>query len=213
MCGAYGLGGYSGFKVSINMLLRFQLQNKPKIPESPNIRPTMKSLTVHRSIPNTGEVLAFGIEAAWKEGQLLINAKSETAHQLRTFSKMFRERRCLIPATHYFEWKKNDDGSKTPYLFRLKGKKVFSFAGLYNDKGFVILTTKPNKLGAKVHNRMPCILSKEDEDKWLDADDKETELLTLLDSFPESEMEAYAVSTLVNSAKNQSDAILRPLKQ
>ena len=127
MCGAYGLGGFSSFKGSVNILLRLQIQNKLDIPESPNIRPSMKALTVHRNSPNTGENLEFGIEAPWKEGQLLINAKSETVNQLRTFSKMFRESRCLVPATHYFEWMKNDDGSKTPYCFRLKKRKTILF--------------------------------------------------------------------------------------
>ena len=213
MCGAYGLGGYSGFKGSVNILLRLQLQNKIILQESPNIRPSMKALTVHRNSPNTGEYIEFGFPTPWDENKLLINAKSETAPRLRTFSQMFRHGRCLIPATHYFEWKKNDDGSKTPYVFRVKDEKLFCFAGLYNEKGFVILTTRPNKKAAKVHHRMPCILSKADEDMWLDKQTEELDLIRLLDPFPEGKMEAYAVGTLVNSAKIQDgDAILRPIK-
>ena len=77
----------------------------------------------------------------------------------------------------------------------------------------MILTTKPNPLAAKVHHRMPMILSKEEEDIWLNSESKEDDLLKLFEPFPEKEMEAYAVSTLVNSAKIQDgEAILRPLK-
>jgi len=213
MCGAYGFGGFSGFKNSVNILLRLQIENKLNFQESPNIRPSMKALTVHRNSPNTGEYIEFGFPTPWDENKLLINAKSETAPTLKTFSKLFHETRCLIPATHYFEWKRNDDGSKTPYVFRLKNEKIFSFAGLYNEKGFVILTTRPNPKAAKVHHRMPCILSKEDEDKWLDKETEELELIKLLDPFPEDQIEAYAVSSLINSAKIQDgDTILRPLK-
>jgi putative SOS response-associated peptidase YedK len=213
MCGAYGFGGFSGFKDSINILLRLQIQNKLDLQESPNIRPSMKALAVHKNSPNTGEYIKFGFPTPWDETKLLINAKSETAPRLRTFFGMFREGRCLVPATHYFEWKKNDDGSKTPYVFRLKDEKVFCFAGLYNEKGFVILTTRPNPKAAKVHHRMPCILSKDDEEKWLNKETEELDLIRLLDPFPEEKMEAYAVSSLVNSAKVQDgDAILRPYR-
>lgn len=209
MCGAYGLGGFSGFKGSINILLRFSLQNKPEVKETLNIRPTMKSIVVTRNSPNTGRILQFGIEAPWKPGMMLINAKSETVHELRTYKKMFKESRCLVPASFYFEWQKHDDGTKTPYCFKVKGNDIFSFAGLYNEKGFVILTTKPNKLGAKVHDRMPVILFKEDEDIWLNPDSTEGELTDMLAPFPENKMDAFPVSSLVNSPRNQTTDILK----
>lgn len=217
MCGAYGLGGFSGFKSSINILLRFSLQNEPEVKETLNIRPSMKSIVVTRNSPNKGQILPFGFEVNWfikgkPVTKLLINAKSETVSQLRTYKKMFEESRCLVPASFYFEWKKNDDGTKTPYCFKVKNNEVFSIAGIYNDKGFVILTTKPNKLGAKVHDRMPVILKKDDEDIWLNPESTESELTDLFAPYPEKEMEAYPVSTLVNSASNQSEEIIKPLK-
>ncbi|MCL6096290.1 MAG: SOS response-associated peptidase [Patescibacteria group bacterium] len=210
MCGAYGFLGTSGFKSSINILLRYQLSNKPEMQDMFNIRPTMKALVITRNSPNLGKLLPFGIKAPWSESQLLINAKSETVSQLRTFKTMFKEGRCLVPASFFFEWQKQED-LKQPFCIKLKNTDVFSLAGLYNNEGFVILTTKPNKLMSPIHNRMPVILNKEDEDIWLDQESEEGSLTDLFAPFDANKMEAYPVSSLVNSAKNQSPEIIRKL--
>lgn len=210
MCGAFGMGGYSGFGASINILLRFELENKPHWKESYNIRPTQEALIVTRNSPNKGVISKFGIKAPWDEGKLLINAQSETVAEKRTFKKMFRETRCLIPATWFFEWKRLEDG-KQPYAFSLKSEEVFSFAGIYNDSGFVILTSRPNSLMEDIHNRMPCILKPEDEDIWLNPDTNENHLLELLSPYPPDDMKRWAVSTLVNKPANNFPEILRPL--
>jgi putative SOS response-associated peptidase YedK len=210
MCGAYGFLGTSGFKSSINILLRYQLKNNPQTQDMFNIRPSMKALVITRNSPNTGKILPFGIKAPWEESQLLINAKSETVSQLRTFKNMFKEGRCLVPASFFFEWQKQED-MKKPYCIKLKDTDVFSLAGLYNNDGFVILTTTPNDLMKPIHNRMPVILNKEDENIWLNKDSEEGSLTDLFAPYDASRMEAYPVSSLVNSAKNQSEQIIRPL--
>ena len=210
MCGAYGMGGYSGFGGSINLLLRFELENDPQFKESFNIRPSQEALIVTRNSPNKGELRRFGISASWDEGKLLINAQSETVAEKRTFKGMFKESRCLIPATWFFEWKRLKDGSKSPYAFSLKNHEVFSFAGLYNDTGFVILTTKPNHLMHDVHNRMPCILTKAQEDEWLNHDTAEIKLHDMLNPFNDDLMTKWAVSTLVNRAENNFPEVLKP---
>lgn len=171
----------------------------------------MKSLVVHKNSPQIGEFLPFGFEASWKPGMQIFNAKSETVAELRTFSKLFRESRCLIPASFFFEWQKTTEG-KQPFCIRLKDEDMFSFAGIYRpDEGFVIITTKPNSLMEPIHNRMPCILTKKDEDIWLNPDSTEDELMPLLEPFPASHMEAYQVSKLVNSASGQGKEVIKPL--
>ncbi len=211
MCGAYGFLGTSGFKSSINIRLRFDLENNPQTQDMFNIRPTMKSLVITRNSPNTGRLLPFGIKAVWSESQMLINAKSETVSQLRTFKTMFKDGRCLVPASFFFEWQKQED-LKQPFCIKVKGTDVFSMAGLYNNEGFVIITTTPNELMQPIHNRMPVILSKEDEDVWLNPDSEESHLINLFVPFDTKKMEAFPVSSLVNSAKNQSKEVLLPFK-
>lgn len=213
MCGAYGFLGVSGFQKSINLALRYNLLNNPKPRDSYNIRPTMEALVISRNSPNKGSYLKFGIEAPWKEGMLLINAKSETVGELRTYKKMFMEDRCLIPASFFFEWKINDKDTKTPFLFRLKSKDPFSFAGIHNNAGFVILTVKPNDLVSDVHNRMPVILKKELEDVWLNPESTESDLTDCMTAYPEDEMETYAVGNYVSSASNQGEEVIKPVEQ
>jgi putative SOS response-associated peptidase YedK len=214
MCGAYGLGGFSGFKDSINMLLRFELQNKPEIKETRNIRPTMKGLIITRNSPNKGEYLDFGF-LGWEGGQFVLNARSETVSTSRLYAKMFREHRCLIPASYFFEWKVNADGkSKTPYLFKLNNEVVFAFAGIFRPEvGFVILTTKPNRLVAEVHDRMPVILTKKMEDVWLNPDSSESELTDCMVSYDDSKMVSYPVTDRVSNSSYQAEDIIERVSE
>ncbi len=207
MCGRYGT---IAPKDDVEVWKRYELSNKPKIQTTYNIAPTMKGLVVHRNSPNLGEYLSFGIES-WKPGVRHINAKSETVAELTTFRKMFRETRCLIPASFFFEWQKTESG-KQPYCFKVKGEKMFSFAGIYRPgEGFVIITTTPNSLMKPVHDRMPCILTKNDEELWLNPDTNANKLMELLEPFPANHMEAYKISSLVGSPKNQTPEIIKPL--
>lgn len=208
MCGRYGLVSP---KDETEVWKRWELSNKPKIQTTYNLAPTMKGLVVHRNSPNIGEYLPFGIEAPWKPGMLLINAKSETVGELRTFSKMFRETRCLIPASFFFEWQKSESG-KQPFYIKVKGESIFSFAGIYKPgEGFIILTSAPNSLMSPIHNRMPCILTKNDEKLWLEPNTNPNKLMELLDPFPSNHMEAHKVSDLVNSPKNQQPELINAI--
>lgn len=205
MCGAFGF-------TSTNIFIeRFEIKNKIEARKMYNIRPSMKALTVTKNSPNHAEYRTFGIKAPWKDTQLLINAKSETAATLRTFKTMFREQRCIIPADFFFEWKRNPDKTKTPYLFKRNIDKCFSFAGLYNNDGFVILTTRPSDLMKPIHNRMPCILRREDEEMWLNHDSEIDQLFECLAPY-EIGMECYPVSSKVNSPKNQGDELIEKIK-
>ncbi len=211
MCGAYGFLGTSGFQKSVNLLLRYQLDNNIKPEDGWNIRPSMKALIVTRNSPNKGVMSVFGYKPAWSTSMMLINAKSETIAELPTFKKMFRENRCLVPASYFFEWQKSE-GMKQPYCIKVKNNNAFSFAGLYNEQGFVIITTKPNELMEPIHNRMPVILTEKEEDEWLNHETKEDRLLAMLTPFPSNKMEAYPVSSLVNSAQIQSKEVLLPFE-
>lgn len=205
MCGAFGFTAVNIFKE------RFNISNNPKVSPLYNIRPSMNALIVTKNSPNKGENSRFGISAPWNPSQLIINAMSETVMDKKTFKTLFRESRCLIPANFFFEWQKSTDGIKQPFCIKLATDQCFSFAGLYNETGFVILTTRPNTLMRRIHNRQPLILHFEDEEDWLNIDTEEDRLLEIMQPFPDGTMEAYKVNSLVNKPSNQGEELIVPL--
>jgi len=214
MCGRYGL--ISGEK---EISKRFEIKEfKAEYRKNYNIAPTQKMPIVVRQSPNSIKLEYWGFTLGWSN-KILINAQAEKLAVSRVWKKAFLESRCIVPADYFFEWKKTTEGKK-PYLIRLKNQKLMGFAGLIlsyiDDKGkdrqgFVIITTKPNSLMKKIHNRMPVILRIEDEDEWLNPDNSEIELLEkMLLPISSDEMQCYEINTLVNSPKNNSEKILQP---
>jgi putative SOS response-associated peptidase YedK len=156
-------------------------------------------------------------------GASLINARSETAGDKPSFRDAFKSRRCLIPATGFFEWTTAAGGrSKQPVYIRTRDQDIFSFAGLWSlwvdpVKGedvltYTILTTEPNDFMKAYHHRMPVILSVESEKVWLSEAAAKERLHGLLAPCPSELLEAYPVSTLVNSPRSDSPACIEPLR-
>lgn len=217
MCGRYGFS----IKDEREFLNRFEIETLNfQLRESYNVAPTQEMPVVERQSPNSAHLRKWGIQPGWSK-MLLINAQAEKLTSSSLWSKAFIENRCIIPATYFFEWKRLSDG-KQPYLIKLKNQRLFGFAGLlvkHHDAkkqekdGYVIITTTPNFLMEKIHTRMPVILRRENEDEWLDPDNVEAEkLLKLLNPYTASEMEAYPISSLVNSPKNNFKEILNPIQ-
>lgn len=158
--------------------------------------------------------MSWGLIPSWAKdqviGQKMINARSETLTQKPSFKRVFVSRRCIVPATGFYEWAK-EGKQKVPMHFVLRGNGLMGLAGLWDiwkypdgegrdHYSFTIITTSPNELLSKVHNRMPVILRQEDEDRWLDPSFKDTkELLPMLNPYPAEAMEGYPVSRAVNS--------------
>ncbi len=160
----------------------------------------------------------WGLIPSWSKdpttGNKMINAKSETILEKASFKEPFRNHRCLVPADGFFEWRKEKE--KTPYRVTLKDGSPFAFAGIWNEwrhpdglslRTFSILTTEPNELVGRIHNRMPVILRKEDERNWLSATG-EKELLGMLKPYPAEEMSCYPVSKQVNSPANDNPEVI-----
>jgi len=138
-----------------------------------------------------------------------INARVETVAEKPTYREAFKRKRCLIPATGFYEWKQ-DGGQKTPHHIQLPEGKLFAFAGLWDhwDKegaGFdscSIIVTGANETMQPIHDRMPVILNPAQYNTWLAADHfSRAQLESLLVPYA-GEMRAYPVSRLVNSPKN-----------
>ncbi len=117
---------------------------------------------------------------------VIINARAETALENRTFRESVLSRRCIIPASGFYEWKSSETKHKDKYLFTLPQSKILYIAGFYNsfiDDGikknkFVILTTAANESMSDIHNRMPLILQKGNIEQWLNNSDDALEMLS-----------------------------------
>ena len=156
-----------------------------------------------------------------KPDKLQINARAETLAGKPTFRDSYKNRRCLVLADGFYEWRENEKkNDKTPFRFILKGGEPFAFAGLWDNwrkpdgstlLSFAIITTEPNELIRPIHNRMPVILHQEHEELWLDPSFNDTkELSSVLTPYPSDQMDFYEVSTVVNSPKNDKPVCIEP---
>jgi putative SOS response-associated peptidase YedK len=205
----------------------FALLRTPELEPRYNIAPTQPVAAVRPA--SGGRELSFlrwGLVPSWADdpgiGSRMINARADTVATKPSFRNAFRQRRCLIPASGFYEWKKTGDATKQPYHICLRNDQPFAFAGLWErwEKGdgpaiesCTIITTEANELLAKVHDRMPVILRPEDYDRWLDPRQRDrTELESLLAPYPPDEMKFYPISKLVNNPRNETAACLEPEK-
>ncbi len=158
-----------------------------------NIAPTqMIDVVLEAEQERTLSQLKWGLVPSWSKdpdiGSRMINARAETLSEKPSFREAFRKRRCIIPTSGFYEWKKaSAANTKQPFYFYLNEKDVFGFAGLYEEwldkqtgellETCTIITTEANEILKSVHDRMPVILHSKDYDEWLDKDTKDTERL------------------------------------
>ena len=145
-----------------------------------------------------------------KIGFSMINAKSETIDEKISYRQSFEKRRCLILADSFYEWKRVGK-DKTPMRIKKIDGNIFAMAGIWNTytrpdgvkvHSCAIITTSANKLVGEIHDRMPVILNQVDQKVWLNQISDTIALKALLKPYPETEMEAYEVSSIVNNAAN-----------
>lgn len=220
MCGRYTLAA------EVEQLqARFQFDAPvPDYAPSYNIAPSQDVLAVIRDEEaNRAGLLRWGLVPSWakdpKVGYRMINARAESAAEKPSFRRALRQRRCLVVADGYYEWQRRDK-QKIPMYVRLRSREPFAFAGLWerwhgpDDTTLVtctILTTEANEWIEPVHHRMPVILDASQEALWLDRSVTEPEALQpLLEPVQADILEAYAVSSQVNSARNNSPACILP---
>ena len=134
------------------------------------------------------------------------------------FRAAFRQRRCLVPASGFYEWKLVP-GGKQPYLIRLRSGALFSFAGLWETwagpegelRTFTIITTEPNALMARIHDRMPAIVAREQYARWLDPSLRDAaEIQRMIASYPAGELEAIPVGSRISNVRNQGPELIEP---
>jgi putative SOS response-associated peptidase YedK len=203
----------------------------PNYPARFNIAPTDPVLAV-RWNAKTGErsldALRWGLipygARDMSMAARLINARSETVATTPAFRDAFERRRCLIPASGFYEWRK-DGKMRVPYAIVPKDAPLFAFAGLWENwrapgaeadapwvRSCTIVTGEANELLAPIHQRMPVILPEDAWAQWLgEAPAGADELRRLLKPYPAERMRLYPVSTRVNSVKNDDAGLAEPL--
>ena len=218
MCGRYSLA------TEIEALAeRFGFENG-ELPRQSlfNIAPTQGVLTVtNGSSLNRAQSMKWGLIPSWAKdsspGNRMINARAETIETKPMFRQAFDRRRCLVLADGFYEWMKIGK-SRIPMRVILKSGEPFAFAGLWDTwkspegaqvHSCTIITTTPNAVMEPIHNRMPVILPREAEGLWLDTGESKTSALrALLVPYSAADMEAYQVSTLVNSPGNDTPDVI-----
>lgn len=206
-------------------------------PQKPryNIAPTDMILAVDMS--HEADMFRWGLIPSWAKspdvGVRAINARAETLHERGTFQSALAHRRCAIPASGFYEWAEIeipsasqaslfDDGPtervKQPYLFEVDRGRAFAFAGLWDAwsdqasghmiRSCTIITTGPNELLGRMHDRMPCILREEDIDRWLDP--RVEDIGSMLVPFPAERMSARKVSRRINRPGVEGEDLLNP---
>lgn len=195
------------------------------IPPRYNVAPTQMVLVL-RNDPDSNRQLSYmkwGLIPHWAKGASIgnhmINARSETVDQKSAFKNALKDRRCIIPASGFYEWQKVGT-KKQPYYITLKDGSPMLFAGLWDrwtsPEGIVvesctILTTNSNELVSPLHDRMPVILDMKDIDRWLDCHVTEpAKLKALLTTHQSESMQLFPVSNMVNSPKNDEARCIEP---
>jgi putative SOS response-associated peptidase YedK len=229
MCGRFTLDiderFYPRFRLAGNVIA--QLSDWPA---RYNIAPGQNTIVILPNTPdtNTFKEMRWGLVPFWakdsKIGYKMINAKAETLIEKPAFRSAVKTRRCIIPASGFYEWQEQESG-KQPIYIQAKDQAYLSLAGLYEtwsdpllgDKAplletFTIITTTPNQDMQGIHDRMPLILnSTELENFWLNPETKSENIAKILATLPTINLINYPVSKRVNSPAINDKSLITKL--
>ena len=188
-----------------------------------NIAPSAYVAAVLNDGSKTVAPIRWGLIPSWAKdpriGNRMANARAEGIAEKPSFREPFKHHRCLVLADGFYEWKAVPKGPKQPYYFRLKSGEPFAFVGLWDEwkdadgnpsKTCCLITTTPNALTEKVHDRIPVILRPDQYELWLSQGEPPKEkLLECLKPYPAEEMECWRVSRVVNDPKNDREECIK----
>jgi len=186
MCGRYALHANPDV-----VALQFGLQSVPEFKSSFNIAPAADILVIRER---------KALRARWGLRGKFVNLRAETV------AARFRSSgRCLVPASGFYEWK-TEGRRKQPFYFRPATEPLLAFAALWERDTCSLITTEPDRVVAKVHDRMPLLVPKESYADWLAGDE------TLLRERPTLELASHPVGLAVNQAANDSPRLIEPVE-
>ena len=214
MCGRFSLALESA-KIEQRFHATFTEPFKPRY----NAAPSQRLPVILNADPKSIVLSPWGIKPPWlvkRDG--LINVRAETLREKRTFQKDLADRRCLVPADGFYEWKVAPGGKKVPIRIVRRDGGLFAFAGIWEvekdgaaEPRFAIITTRANDLMRPIHLRMPVILTPDQERLWLSGNTPVSELLELLEPAPSEDLRAYEISPMVNRATTDTPAVMEPV--
>ncbi|MFA9560273.1 SOS response-associated peptidase [Evansella sp. AB-rgal1] len=220
MCGRFTLYADPDF-----LLDYYEVENREEVEiyARYNIAPSQQVLTMVQG--KTGlraGYMKWGLVPRWAQeesiGNKMINARSETIQEKVSFRPLVKKRHCIIVANGFYEWKTGPDKIKQPYYIKLKSNEPMAFAGLWErwqnkDHEIIsctLLTTEANSLMRPIHERMPVILPKMKIEQWLKVKEQ---VESLFSPYPKDEMEAYPVSTIVNTPQNDHEICIQSINE
>lgn len=210
-------GRFSYFLGSDILQKSFSLPNPPQnLAPRYNIAPNEEVPVIIKKEANNIQKMKWGLVPFWAPdrsiGSKMINARSETIWEKNAFKDAIKQKRCIIPTSGFYEWKR-EGTSKIPYFIQISDKPLMPIAGIYDqwftDHGytiisFAIITTGSNSILEPIHDRMPVILHEEKIGEWLNLDTSREDLNSIMKPY-EGEMFAYTVSSYVNNPSNKSE--------
>lgn len=220
MCGRYNLTTSSEALVE-----HFLLPRQVRFQASYNIAPSQKILNIVELDDGSRKAvnLFWGLVPSWakdsKNSVHLINARMETVREKPSFRSAFKHRRCLIPATGFYEWQKSESGKQAFHIHRAD-RQLFAFAGLWEQwqhetdtlYSCTVITTAATELMRPIHDRMPVVIPAEHYHHWLDKTATADQAFELLDNPAYTLMEAIPIGDWVNNPRHDDERCLQPIR-
>jgi len=221
MCGRYGRFSR---KERIEAVLGRAIEGGEALEPRYNVCPGLPDWVIRQPAPHAAyrfEQFHWGLVPSWtkdpRSSRRPINARAESVAEKAMFRDLLRSRRCVVPIDGYYEWRTTSSG-KMPFWFHLKSGEPFFLAGLWDCwhagrpdalASYLLMTTEPNEVAAKVHDRMPALLHVRDVARWLDPALTDPQALAvLLGPYPGNEMEARPVSRRVSNPDNEGPELI-----
>jgi putative SOS response-associated peptidase YedK len=226
MCGRYTLIKLSSFLDYFSWIEQPSLFPAARY----NIAPSQEVAVVTHGVDSPRvDFMRWGLVPSWaKDGSItagsrMINARAESLAEKPAFRRLLKSQRCLVPADHFYEWKKAEgEKTKVPYCFGLLSAGPFAFAGLYDrwrsPEGqdlctCTIITTAANPLMQEFHNRMPVILKEEHCRRWISRESLDAAATAeILCAYPSDRMTVHPVSLRVNKPGIDSPDLIEPVQ-
>lgn len=185
-----------------------------------NIAPAAPIEIITNEAPDEIDQYTWGLVPHWADepAEGFINARAETAHEKPAFRKAWSKRPCLVLSSGFYEWQAANGGLKQPYRLYRENDPAFAMAGLWEEwegdgeqrRTVTILTTDPNDVVEPIHDRMPVVLPRSAEQTWLAAGPDERQ--ELCRPYPDDDLAAYPISTLVNDPETDDARVIEPLE-
>jgi putative SOS response-associated peptidase YedK len=227
MCGRYTLSaGHEALARAF--LAEFAEELKASWKFRYNIPPGTGILAIHEDRDRggrKGDIFHWGLVPGWAKdpnvGYKLINARSETIADKPSYRDAYRYRRCLVPASGFYEWDRTKS-PRQPFYFHPRESEFMAMAGIWEHwmhpcgseiLSVSLITTQANSTVGKIHHRMPVILAPSEWDQWLDTSNVKAEgLEQLMAPRPDDFLAAHPVTTRVNKTDSDEAALIEEVK-